>query len=184
MHVPLPRQLSLPLSSTTPSASRRYLRLLDSPRDSPTVYSLALLLVRKHASSLSHFSPFPSKLSLSCYLILPSRRAISRSCVYSFLFLSSSLSLTNSLTLYKQGRVYTRACVRSGMCGGSSCARARILHVYATTMVHLFFCRFTERHTRGGTPDFFSFSVPSLSSLPYLSLSHARSRYAHRNCVR
>lgn len=84
--------LSLSLSlSLSPSALRLYLRLLDSPHDKPSVHSLALL-IGKHAPSLSHSPPTPSRHtfpSLSCYLMLPSCRAISRSRVHSFFFLSS-----------------------------------------------------------------------------------------------
>lgn len=197
--------VSLPLAlSSSPSARCLYLPRVDSPRDSPTVHSLARSLsssANTHSLSLSLIlrPPPQGTLSrLSLFLVLPypppSRPAIPRSRVRPFLFLSSSLSLTNSLTLYKQSRVHTRACMRGGMCGGSSCARARAFCTRVRTRVATtvppfffffsFFHRFTERHTRGGPPDFFSFSIPSPSPLSYLSLSHAGSRYAHRNCVR
>lgn len=75
--------------------------------------------------------------------------------------------------------MHTRACMRSGMCVGGSYARARARILHACTYTRndgasFFFRRFTERHTRGGSP--ISSLSPPRSPVPSsLSLALARS---------
>lgn len=164
-----------PTTAVSPSIfiSLRTSSLSSSPRFAPrqSDRSLALITPNTHPLSVS-FPAVPLKahfpVSLSCYLILPSRRAIFR--VHPYLLLSSSLSLTNSLTLYKQSRVHTRW----NVWGLEARARARKFYTRVTTTVDLFFFSPVHRtsHTRGGPS--ISSHTPLLPPLPYLSLSHAR----------